>query len=166
MKRKLLLRAAELLAQIPKRQFSLDSWIQGEGADKLKNGEKLTKTKALSCGTLACAGGWLGVTKEFNEKGLTFKCIEHTSIWQEKWFSVELIHSDPKAPEGYTDLEDFDGLARLFDISYHDAIALFSYAGGSIYDNAIYEKRGYDLDDRALFQYRVKKLINNAKKGK
>lgn len=166
MKRKLLLRAAEVLSKIPTKQFNLDTWIQGEGEKKLEGGEKLTKAKALNCGTLACAGGWLGVTPEFQKKGLTFKRIEHEAWDGSKTYSVELTHTDKKAPEGSRELPDFDGLARMFDISYSDASALFSYADGGYYDDDIYKKHGYEISDRDLFQYRVKKLINEAKKGK
>lgn len=157
MKRKLLLRAAEVLAQIPKRRFDLDQWIRGDAEQCLLDHKKVTKQ--AKCGTVACAGGWLGVTKEFNEVGLKFETngfgpYAHAELTYRKKDS-DLVTTDP-----------FEALEAVFDLTEDQAEALFTSSGHGNYDDAIYAKHGEDISDRDLFQYRVKKVINAAKKQK
>lgn len=156
MKRKLLLRAAEILAAIPKERFDLDRWVSGEAERRIINGKKVTKE--AKCGTIACAGGWLGLTKEFNEHGLAF-----VQTGYDEYKSADLCF----IKKGEIETNDpFEALQAVFDLDYHQVDALFTSAGHGDYDGAIYEKHGYDLHDRELFQYRVKKVINAAKKGR
>ena len=156
MKRKLLLRAAEILKSIPKKQFDLDRWMSGEADQCILAGKKVTKK--AKCGTVACAGGWLGLTKEFNDRGLKF-----VKTGNEDYSTTDLIFE--KKGEMITD-DPFDALRKTFDISWEQADALFTSSGDGEYDDAIYDKHGHDLDDRELFQQRVKKVINEAKKGR
>lgn len=151
MKRKLLLRAAEILAEIPKKQFDLDRWLTGDASECILNDKKVTKK--AKCDTIACAGGWLGITKEFNDRGLHFTKDQYG--YDLSFTSKKLSTTDP-----------FEALQATFDLDYYQAYALFDGAGSGEYDDDIYTKHGWDLSDRDLFQYRVKKVINEAKKAK
>jgi hypothetical protein len=156
MKRKLLLRAAEILKDIPKNRFDLDRWIKGDAEARIISGKKVTKE--AKCGTIACAGGWLGLTKEFNDRGLKFVKYEGMSNCP----TAELVFEK----NGETINDAFEALMETFDIGYAQADALFTASGIGDYDDEIYKKHGYDISDHELFQYRVKKVINEAKKGR
>lgn len=155
MKRKLLLEAAEYLATIPKRQFDLEQWIRGDAKQRVLAGKKITKES--KCGTIACAGGWLGTSKKFNDRGLKF-----IRRGEGRWAEVVLVL---QTKHELVDDDPLEALATLFQISYSQADALFSYSTGGEYDNEIYAKHG-EMDDHTLFQLRVKKVINAAKRQK
>lgn len=155
MKRKLLLRAAEVLAQIPEKRFDLDRWVRGTAEACLLDDKKVNKE--AKCGTVACAGGWLGLTKEFNNLGLRFE-KQGTYPWQH----VELSYTK----KDYHTTNPFTALEKLFGLTEDQAEALFQGSQDGEYDDAIYAKHGEDISDRELFQYRVKKVINAAKNKK
>lgn len=157
MKRKLLLRAAEVLAAIPPERFNLAEWVTGDARTKILDDQKVTKKD--HCGTVACAAGWLGLTPEFQKLGLKFEAIPGT---YGKSYDTDLTYVNNEGKS----LSRFDGLAQLFDVDYYTALELFCPAGTGNYDREICDKHGWELSDRDLFQHRVKKIINLAKKGK
>lgn len=104
----LLREAYAIIGGIPARLFDLDSIVSKHGPSP-------------SCGTIACAGGWLAMHPKFQDIGL----------------SLEPRH-------GYTGLafkgeSDYfeDVLARVFNISVQDAGELFGTNGWSDYDHRI-----------------------------
>jgi hypothetical protein len=151
MKRKLLLHAAEILNKIPKERLDLNHWMSGEAENRIRAGKRVTK--GAKCGTIACAGGWLGLTKEFNEIGLRFVKDGYGGTDLVYVVEFNIVTNDP-----------IEALQRTFDLTYDQADALFTSSGDGDYDDAIYNKYGDNLSDRELFQHRVKKVINEAKK--
>jgi hypothetical protein len=75
----LLRRAVEIVDGIPKKHFNLDYTMRGRGfMDEIRTAEQ-----AVSCRSIGCAMGWLGLHPEMQaeglqttETGLTFKGVQ------------------------------------------------------------------------------------------
>jgi hypothetical protein len=62
----LLRRAIEIVDGIPKKHFDLDYTMRGRSSmDKVRTAEQ-----AVSCGSIGCAMGWLGLHPEMQAEGL------------------------------------------------------------------------------------------------
>lgn len=96
-------KAVEFIASRNDTQLDLSNWqhLSHSGDNPINSSEDVT------CGTIACAGGWLALNKEFNELGL----YPSTSI------GMPCFESN----RGYY------ALAKLFDISYTDSQTLFFF---------------------------------------
>lgn len=55
----------EIVASIPEQKLNLDCWASVDGFTR-----PLTKPSPSTCGTIACAGGWISMDPRVNELGL------------------------------------------------------------------------------------------------
>jgi hypothetical protein len=116
--------AYAIISGIPDDNFRLSTWFW------LNNGK--------SCGTIACAGGWLALHPDMQERGLGV---------------------NPR-----TDFPTFDGdegysaLGKFFGVGDDDATRLFS--GRHTYDRGLVRPRVY-MSDKKLFLARVRKYLSN-----
>lgn len=119
--------AYAIIDGIPAKHFDLEAIVD-------KVGESLT------CGTVACAIGWLGLHPKFNELGLQTVLGKSDDSYLLK---MNGFHDD-----------DFYShkVAGLFGISVHDASDLFGPASHSGFDYLINSK----TSDKKRFLKRVK----------
>lgn len=144
---KLLQEAADIVSAIPKKQFNLDVWVDSKTVSKPNSDE--VKPANTTCGTIACAGGWLALTPKFNRKGLKLLKLEYDS-------SHSLYHVDKNGHKAY----GYKGLGAVFDITEYEAMQLFASRNHGIYDSEILKMDDRSrMSDRRLFKERVKKFL-------
>ena len=134
MNHELLRKAIEVIERIPEEQFDLDTFYSRFEGDY---------PGAKSCGTIACAAGWLAVDKEFSaSSGLR----PRETIWNQ--FTIT------DRPPAYNHISElwFKPLARVFGMSDEDTIYLFnSRIGSSIKgsDKEVWLARARELLEQA-----------------
>lgn len=135
--------AIAIIDGIPSNRVSLTRWqqtyINGRLVERYLHYVK--DASAITCNTVACAGGWLSLHPKFRECGL----FASTNYGGEPVMMVDqkIVHSG------------FHALARLFDIRYVEARALFC-------SRREFEDRKYGhMDDRQLWLHRAGVLLTN-----
>jgi hypothetical protein len=116
--------AFAIIDGIPKKAFDLDMWVSQRGKNK-------------SCGTIACAAGWLAMHPKMNGFGLT--------------------NSMGGAPE-FKGLTSFAALREFFHLNYREG-DLFEAAGSGYADNELPKHVRVALSDKQLWKRRVLRLF-------
>lgn len=91
--------AYEIIDGIPSENFNLDTWRK--------------RDEGATCGTIACAAGWLTLHPKFQELGLK-SVVGHGHYLHRPVFNGK---------------ENIDALAELFGIKWADALRLFREKG-------------------------------------
>jgi len=122
--------AFAIIDGIPEASFRLDFWTSKQG-------------KSLSCGTIACAGGWIARHPKFKAMGLAIDCCGDVVT--------------EEAAGAYA-------LARIFDLNIaKDEETLFSSRGstfGGYKDHELWPDLGA-LSDKQLWKRRVLRLFQD-----
>lgn len=142
MNAELLKDAIAIIDGIPSDRVSLARWQQ-----KFVNGRLVEhyvrNASAITCNTIACAGGWLSLHPKFRERGL------FVSTDRGEYGEPVLIRD--RQPT----YANFYAFAILFDISYAEALALFRA-------RRELEDRKYEhMDDRQLWLHRAMVLLTD-----
>jgi hypothetical protein len=118
--------AYAIIDGIPDKVFHLAAWVTRKG-------------KALDCGTVACAGGWLSMHPQFNDMGLKLNAERFPVL---------------------RGLQAIGALAALFNLEYSDALDLFGMrpicGGPRRYDPPNADR----LSDKELWKARVRNFLN------
>lgn len=127
-KYELLRKAAAIIDGIPEKAVKLDDWQTRKG-------------ETLSCGTVCCAGGWLGLHPYFNAIGLELKA---SSVAPRAFphFKGEVLRG-----QGYITI------AAALGLSADDAARLFRPRIGSD------QHYGMGISDKELFRRRVQYFL-------
>lgn len=121
--------AYQIIGGIPAKAFNLDEIVKSQG-------------KSLTCGTIACAIGWLSMHPIFSEILKAKKRKQGGFNWIVKG-----------VPEDYY----ADAAAFTFNISVKDARNLFTFRYGSDFDDRIPNVR--KISDKALFLKRMEMFL-------
>lgn len=97
---KRLLKLADILRAVPRKQFDMNQW-----------------TKDESCGTVACAAGWACMDPGFRRAGLHL--VETTN-----WCGTNLFPALTEA-DGYVEKNEWRALEKFFDLTPREAELLF-----------------------------------------
>jgi hypothetical protein len=120
------LRAAyAIIDGIPETRIDLDTWRRDSGK--------------ITCGTIACAAGWLALHPDMQAMGLS-----------------ALLNGGP----AYQGLEGFGALAQFFGIDTATAGHLFSYMG-SYYDPPTC-RGSFPWSDKAIWLARVRNFLETS----
>jgi hypothetical protein len=98
-------RAIEIIEEIPDNQINLKVWQKSQTCPA----NYISSKEYTTCGTIACAAGWLAIDSEMQAQGLTSG-----------------YGGEPRYSEGSEYISSFEALARFFDILEFDAELLFS----------------------------------------
>lgn len=126
---------------IPEKNFDLDAWYTETDS---KPGKKIKPT----CGTIACAAGWLAIHPEFMSKDYRSEATEN------RYWSAGVIRSRSNAWVG-----GIDYVERTFGLTWEDADALFCPAGDSRYESDLTIDQLDKMSHKTVWQRRIKKFL-------
>lgn len=112
MNRELLEEAYAIIDGVPEDRIDLGAWQSGE--------DRASNTAEITCGTIACAAGWLALHPGMNSRGL---------------------HPVYRGMPAFNGSDGYDALARFFGIEILQSIDLFypNYDGES--DKQVFLRR-------------------------
>lgn len=153
MNKELLAYAMEVIDAVPEHKLDLKTWQQGP---------VIYSPSEITCGTVACAGGWLTLTPRFQELGLKpdergfpqLACLSVDGSVDNLSYTTEGIFN------GWILTTSARVFSKLFDISLDDASDLFEIRALTI-DNAVDYAEVFDvLTDRQLWLSRARNLLH------
>lgn len=131
----LLKEAYAIVDGIPDDRFNLD---QIAANPRLR--ERLNDPH--SCGTIGCAAGWIAMHPMFQQRGLSLN-------------SRGILETNQGGPTNYR-----FAMAEVFGIGMLEAVDLFGRRGDSIYDRKEVIAGPDRLNDKQLWQHRVRKFLS------
>jgi hypothetical protein len=127
-------RAIEIIEALPDEQLNLKVWQQSFD----KAGGYISSNQQATCGTIACAAGWLALNPEMQEQGLSSGFGGQPEFWGEDFRALS-----------------FRALELFFDIRDVDADSLFQ-------SRTVYESCGdrVEFTDKQIWLQRAKHYLS------
>lgn len=127
--------AVAIIRGIPEERFDLNDWQARKAPSKYPGlrieGMPVQYPTQISCGTIACAAGWLALHPKMQALGIEVSGSSGSPMWGSLWGS--------------------DAFAKLFNITEDEAVKLFSTRQADLWEEGI--------SDRDVWIARALKLL-------